>query len=139
MRISDELVIDETEIEEKYVRASGAGGQHVNTTDSAVQLRFNLEASHALKPDVKARLKRLAGSRMTKDGVLVIRAETHRARERNRIEARARLKALIERALIAPKPRKKSRPSLASVKRAKEAKARMSAKKASRKKPSAED
>ncbi|WP_300530102.1 alternative ribosome rescue aminoacyl-tRNA hydrolase ArfB [Maricaulis sp.] len=139
MRITDELVIDEAEIEERFIRASGPGGQHVNTTDSAVQLRFDVEACAALAPDVKARLKRLAGSRLTKDGVLVIRADTQRARERNRADARSRLRTLIERALIAPKPRKKSRPSLAAVRRAKEAKARISAKKTARKKPSSED
>lgn len=139
MRITDELVIDEAEIEERFIRASGPGGQHVNTTDSAVQLRFDVEACSRLTPEVKARLKRLAGSRLTKEGVLVIRADTQRARERNRIDARSRLKALIERALVAPKPRKKSRPSLAAVRRTKEAKARISAKKASRKKPGAED
>ncbi|WP_300554153.1 alternative ribosome rescue aminoacyl-tRNA hydrolase ArfB [Maricaulis sp.] len=139
MRITDELVIDEAEIEERFIRASGPGGQHVNTTDSAVQLRFDVEACSRLTPEVKARLKRLAGSRLTKEGVLVIRADTQRARERNRIDARSRLKALIERALVAPKPRKKSRPSLAAVRRTKEAKARISAKKAARKKPGAED
>lgn len=139
MWISDQLVIDEAEIEEKFIRASGPGGQHVNTTESAVQLRFNMAANTRLTPEQKSRLKRLAGSRMTALGELVIRAETHRSRERNRQEARERLRSLIERCLIAPKPRKKSRPSLAAVKRTKQAKAHQSAKKAGRKRPAAED
>lgn len=139
MQIIDTLLIDEALIEESYMRASGPGGQHVNKTESAVQLRFNLAACDALEPAQKARLVRLAGSRMTREGVLVIRSDGNRSRDRNRTEARERLRALIERCLTAPKPRKPSRPSLASIKRQKAAKAQKSQTKAMRKKPGAED
>ncbi|MHA6288385.1 alternative ribosome rescue aminoacyl-tRNA hydrolase ArfB [Maricaulis sp. CAU 1757] len=135
MRITDTLVLDEAEIEEKFIRASGPGGQHVNTTDSAVQLRFDVAASQALSPSVKRRLVSLAGSRMTKEGVLVIRADNERSQDRNRSAARARLRALIEQALTPPKPRRKSRPSLSSIKRQKQAKARKSETKSLRRKP----
>lgn len=139
MRITDTLVIDEAEIEERYMRASGAGGQHVNKTESAIQLRFNALENRALTADQKTRLKKLAGSRMTLGGEILIRAENSRSRERNRAEARERLRRLIERCLTAPKPRKKSRPSLASVRRQKDAKMHRSGLKASRRKPTSDD
>ena len=139
MRISDDLDIDESEIEERFIRASGPGGQHVNKTESAVQLRFDLAGNTRLPEAAKRRLVRLAGSRMTKEGGLVIRADTHRERERNRAAARDRLRRLIEQALIAPKPRKKARPSLASIKRVKAAKGQKSQTKSLRRKPGAED
>ncbi|MEA1942135.1 MAG: alternative ribosome rescue aminoacyl-tRNA hydrolase ArfB [Pseudomonadota bacterium] len=134
MRINESLAIDEREIEERFLRASGPGGQHVNKTESAVQLRFDVARS-ALDPAVKKRLVRLAGSRMTKDGVLLIQADNQRSQERNRAEARERLRRLVERALTPPKPRKKSRPSLSSVRKHKEAKARRSTTKSLRQKP----
>ena len=134
MKITDTLVIEESEIEERFTRASGPGGQHVNKTESAVQLRFDVTAS-SLDAAVKRRLVRLAGSRMTKDGSLVIRAENQRSQERNRAEARERLRSLIERALTPPKPRKKARPSLSSIRKQKEAKARKSQTKSLRQKP----
>jgi len=134
MRITDTLAIDEREIEERFLRASGPGGQHVNKTESAVQLRFDVARS-ALDPAVKKRLVRLAGSRMTKEGVLLIQADNQRSQERNRAEARERLRRLIERALTPPKPRKKTRPSLSSVRKQKEAKARRSTTKSLRQKP----
>lgn len=139
MRITDTLVIDEAEIEERYMRASGAGGQHVNKTESAIQIRFNAQENRDLTADQKARLRKLAGSRMTLGGEVLIRAESSRSRERNRAEARERLRNLIERCLIAPKPRKKSRPSLASVRRHKESKMQRSGLKASRRRPASDD
>ncbi|WP_297735024.1 alternative ribosome rescue aminoacyl-tRNA hydrolase ArfB [uncultured Maricaulis sp.] len=139
MLIADTILIDEAEIEERFIRASGPGGQHVNKTESAVQLRFDLAGNTTLPEVAKRRLVRLAGSRMTKDGALVLRADTHRERERNRAEARDRLRKLIEQALIAPKPRKKARPSLASMKRVKTAKAQKSQRKSLRKRPGSED
>jgi len=134
MRITDTLVIDEALIEERAMRASGPGGQHVNKTESAVQLRFDVTAA-PLDPAVKQRLARLAGSRMTKEGDLLIRADTHRSRERNRESARERLRSMIEKALTPPKPRKKARPSLSSIRKQKAAKAHKSDIKQSRRKP----
>lgn len=139
MLIADTILIDEAEIEERFIRASGPGGQHVNKTESAVQLRFDLAGNTTLPEAAKRRLVRLAGSRMTKDGALVLRADTHRERARNRAEARDRLRKLIEQALIAPKPRKKARPSLASMKRVKTAKAQKAQTKSLRRKPGSED
>ena len=139
MRITDTLFIDENEIEERAMRASGPGGQHVNKTESAVQLRFDLNANQTLPAEVKARLRRLAGSRLTKEGEILIRSENHRSRERNREAARERLRALIERATHKPKPRKKTRPSLSSIRKNKAAKAKRSETKSLRKKPASED
>ena len=138
MRITDDITIDESLLTERFMRASGPGGQHVNKTESAVQLRFDLAAS-ALPAPVKARLARLAGARLTQDGVIIIQADGARSQDRNRTEARKRLAALIKKALIAPKPRQKTRPTLASVKRRREAKARRSAVKGLRAKPKGEE
>jgi len=134
MRITDQIVIDESELEERFVRASGPGGQHVNTSSTAVQLRFDV-ANSSLPEAVKQRLVRLAGSRMTKAGELVIQAEDRRSQAQNREAARERLKALILKATRKPKPRKTSRPSLGSIRRNKDAKKRHGEKKALRKKP----
>lgn len=139
MQISDTILIDERELEERFIRASGPGGQHVNKTETAVQLRFDMAASTALPEDVKHHLKRLAGRRLSKEGVLIIEASESRSRERNRAAARERLKALIVRATHKPKPRKKSRPSLSSIRKVKQAKAQQAQKKALRKKPARDD
>src|ERR1043165_9599715 len=93
--ITGRLAIDPAEIEESFVRAAGPGGQHVNTTSTAVQLRFDVRRSPSLPDDVRRRLERLAGSRLTRDGVLVLQAQGHRSQRRNRDEALARLVALV--------------------------------------------
>lgn len=134
MRINDDLSVDESLITERFVRSSGPGGQHVNKTESAVQLRFDVSASD-LPDAIKQRLKRIAGTRMTQDGVLILHVEDHRSQDRNRAEARTRLKRLIEQASRKPKPRIKSRPSLSSIKRQKDKKAKKSQTKSLRQKP----
>ena len=122
--ITRAIAIDSDEIDERFTRAGGPGGQHVNTTDSAVQLRFDVGASPNLPDRVKARLAALAGSRMTQDGVLILRADAARSQEMNRREARERLVALIREATIVPKARRPTKPTRASQTRRVEAKAR---------------
>jgi len=115
--ITDRISIDERELEERFVRASGPGGQNVNKLSSAVQLRFDVRRSPSLSADVRARLEQLAGRRLTRDGVLVIMAQRHRTQERNRQDARDRLVELIERASVAPTPRRPTRPTRGSKER----------------------
>ena len=103
------IQIDEREIDERFVRASGPGGQNVNKVATAVELRFNVAAS-SLPQDVKERLRLLAGARMSADGVLLIDSREHRLQSRNREAARARLAALIEQALIQPRQRRATKP-----------------------------
>ncbi|MGE3303531.1 MAG: alternative ribosome rescue aminoacyl-tRNA hydrolase ArfB [Hyphomonadaceae bacterium] len=124
IRVTDRIALDEAEIEERFVRAEGPGGQHVNKTSSAVELRFNAASSPALTPAVFARLARLAGRRMTQEGVVVIRAQSHRAQERNRADALARLVALIAEAAVEEKPRRATRTPRAERERRMEGKAR---------------
>jgi ribosome-associated protein len=117
LRITDAISIDEREIEETFVRSSGPGGQNVNKLSSAVQLRFDVRHSPNLPGDVRARLERLAGRRLTREGVLIISAQRHRTQERNRQDARERLIELIRRAAIAPIPRRATRPTAGSRER----------------------
>lgn len=117
MRITPELVIDERDLEEQFVRASGPGGQNVNKVSSAVQLRFRAAGSSALSPAILARLYRLAGSRSTVGGDIVIVAQRFRTQPQNRADARARLAALILQASLPPKLRRATRPTPGSKKR----------------------
>ena len=111
IRVTPSISIAERELEEHFIRASGPGGQNVNKLASAVQLRFDVRRSPSLPDDVRARLERLAGKRLTREGVLVINAERHRTQERNRQDARERLMDLIRRAAVAPRPRRATKPT----------------------------
>jgi ribosome-associated protein len=107
--VTASLAIDERDLEERFIRAAGPGGQNVNKVSTAVELRFNVNGHTELPEDVRARLERLAGRRLTLDGEIVIRADAHRTQDRNRSEALARLVALVEQATHRPKPRKPTR------------------------------
>jgi len=135
LEITPGIVIEDAELEERFVRASGPGGQNVNKVSTAVQLRFDPARSPALSGEARERLRVLAGSRMTNDGVLVIDAREHRTQSQNRDEARARLIDLIRRALVRPKRRKKTRPGLAAKQRRVDTKKRRGAIKSGRGKP----
>jgi ribosome-associated protein len=124
IRVTPTIAIDEREIEESFIRSSGPGGQNVNKLATAVQLRFDVRRSPALPEDVRQRLERLAGRRLTRDGVLVITAQQYRTQERNREDALDRLVALIREAAIRPIPRRPTRPTVASRKRRLEGKRR---------------
>jgi ribosome-associated protein len=117
LQITPTLAIDESELEERFVRSSGPGGQNVNKVSTAVELRFDAARSPALTDEIRARLRTLAGSRMTADGLLLIDAREHRTQGANREEARNRLAALIRQATIRPKRRRKTRPTAGSKER----------------------
>jgi ribosome-associated protein len=123
MRITDTIAIEDWELTEQFVRASGPGGQNVNKVATAVELRFEAERSPHLPEPVKRRLRRLAGRRWTADGAIVIRAEETRSQARNRELARARLAELIRAATVAPKRRIATRPTAGSERRRLKAKA----------------
>ncbi len=117
LRITDTIAIDESELSESFVRASGPGGQNVNKVSSAVQLRFDARGSPSLPNDVAVRLMRLAGKRLTKEGIIVIVAQQYRDQTRNRADARERLFDLIRQAAVKPTPRRPTKVPRAEKKR----------------------
>ena len=139
IRIAPHIVLDEREIEERFIRASGPGGQNVNKLSTAVQLRFDVRHSPAFSDEVRARLERLAGRRLTNDGILVITAQRHRTQERNRADALERLITLIRQAAVAPVKRRPTRPTKASRERRLEGKKHRSGIKALRRARPSED
>jgi ribosome-associated protein len=139
IRITDRIMIDQRDIAETFMRASGPGGQNVNKVETAVMLRFDLHGATGLPTDVRARLERLAGKRLSHEGVLVTTARRHRTQERNRAEALAALVHLVRRASVPPVKRVPTRPSKASVTTRLETKARRARTKAGRAAPRSDD
>src|SRR6266576_1509300 len=117
IRITDHISIDESELSESFIRSSGPGGQNVNKLATAVQLRFDVRHSPSLPADMRARLEKLCGNRLTREGVLVITAQRHRTQERNRQDALDRLIELARRAAVRPTPRRPTRPTAGSRQR----------------------
>ena len=139
IQITPSLALADDEVVERMVKASGPGGQHVNKTSNAVELRFDVRASPSLAEDVKARLEKLAGSRLTLEGVLVLVAQGSRSLEMNRQDARDRLVDLIRLALHRPKARRPTKPTYASKLKRLEGKAKRSGVKSMRGRPARED
>lgn len=117
IRISQRIHLDESEIKETFVRASGPGGQNVNKVSTAVELRFDISGSASLPPEVKERLMRIGGRRVTQEGILMIDARRFRTQDRNRQDARDRLVELVRKAAVRPKARRRTRPTAASRER----------------------
>lgn len=134
LRITPTIAIPDTELEERFVRSSGPGGQNVNKVATAVELRFDVRAARSLPDAVAVRLMKLAGRRLTDEGVLVIRAERFRTQDRNRADARERLVELVKEALVAPRKRIATKPTSASRHRRAEGKKKRSEVKSGRRK-----
>ncbi len=139
IQITDDIALDESELAFSFIRASGPGGQNVNKVSTAVQMRFDARRSPSLSDDVSARLQKLAGARLTLDGVIVINANRHRSQERNRADAIERLCALIAQAAVPPVKRRPTRPTNASKERRLVTKARRAGIKSMRGRPLGED
>jgi ribosome-associated protein len=135
IHITGSLAIDESELHEEFVRSAGPGGQNVNKVATAVQLRFNIQTSPSLPEEVRLRLRRLAGARVTADGVLIITAQRFRTQAQNREDALTQLIALLRAAAVRPKPRHATRPTLASKQRRLESKRRQGQRKGLRRTP----
>jgi ribosome-associated protein len=135
MRINNHIDIDENELNWQFTKASGPGGQHVNTTDSAVKLRFNINNSQSISNRIKSRLRHLYGNRINKSGELILEASDHRSRERNRNAARERFRAIIREADRQPVRRRPTRPPKSSVEERLMRKKKRSQKKQNRRPP----
>ena len=139
IEIADGVALDDNELEFSFIRSSGPGGQNVNNVSTAVQMRFDARRSPSLGDAVSVRLQKLAGSKLTLDGVIVITANRHRTQERNRADAIERLVALIAKAAIAPVLRRPTRPTKAAKAKRVDAKTRRGGVKAMRTKPTGDD